>query len=295
MLTHWSGDMCRLVLMGTDHPACRSYPNETAPYMRPNFGCIRFTPASLFEHKKRSSLAPYLAVQHCRACRPMGLKTSLQVMNDKLCSMSCGGRPKAVHANGTNKSAHDTPSGDAVPSERALGPGSTDLEVEFNLPMPMPGAGPESLIGTWQFVREVGSMDKFYMVMGVPWGLRKLLLTVNPDMVWSTDEDGSIEMGSQPGQKGQLVRRSMHKGSQIGAPEAFPLGEFSLVNPVSDKTQGVVTTFSNGRLERRTIDEWLPAGCIYSRWQAGEHQLVEIGCLGQEDNFYFARVYRRLE
>eukprot|EP00966_Prymnesium_polylepis_P253511 5859623-Prymnesium_polylepis.1 len=168
-------------------------------------------------------------------------------------------------------------------------------------------------------------MDEFYKVMGVPWGLRKLLLTVNPDMVWTIDSEGETQVGTEPGQKGQLVRRSVHKGSQIGAPEAFPLGEFSPVNPVrhsccgsnrpclllcarapaidgcsgacvggSNKSQRVVTTFENGRLERRTIDEWLPAGSIYSRWQADGHRIVEIGCLGEDQKFYFARVYKRV-
>eukprot|EP00966_Prymnesium_polylepis_P294055 6791155-Prymnesium_polylepis.2 len=173
----------------------------------------------------------------------MGFKDSLQAINDKMCGIACGPRNKAVDANSNSKdtlTGYVAVEGDAV-SERAREPRATDLEhdleVENDLPVPTPGAGPESLLGTWKFEREVGSMDEFYKVMGVPWGLRKLLLTVNPDMVWTTDEDGSTEMGSQSGQKGQLVRYSMHKGSQIGAPEAFPLGEFSPINPVSDKTQ----------------------------------------------------------
>mmetsp|Transcript_59516 Transcript_59516/g.156834 ORF Transcript_59516/g.156834 Transcript_59516/m.156834 type:complete len:254 (+) Transcript_59516:82-843(+) len=180
-------------------------------------------------------------------------------------------------------------------TQRALGPAQIPVEIVYGLPLPTPGADQNVLLGMWKFEREVGSMDEFYKAVGIPWSQRKMLLTVNPDIEWTTDQDGSTEMGFQPGQKGQLVRRSLHRGSQIGAPEAFPLGEFSPANDGSYRPQRIVITFKNGRLERRTINEWLPAGCICVRWQADEHQLVEIGCLGHEEKFYFARVYERVE
>mmetsp|Transcript_50207 Transcript_50207/g.148128 ORF Transcript_50207/g.148128 Transcript_50207/m.148128 type:complete len:231 (+) Transcript_50207:91-783(+) len=204
---------------------------------------------------------------------------------DSVCGVACGlGRTKDGRAAPLNS--------DGVKPPPALA-----IELEHGLPMSLPNARPESLTGTWKFEREIGSVEKLLKAMGVPWVMRKLILSIQYDYTWYIDAGGSVPWGTIDGQPKQLVRNFVHSGSPVGTPEAFPIGEFAPVNPQTKQFQQVSITWENGRLERRTIDESLPAGCmgqVYGRFQSDGTHLVEICCLGPDDEFIYAKVFTRV-
>uniref|UniRef100_A0A7S4IMF4 Uncharacterized protein n=1 Tax=Prymnesium polylepis TaxID=72548 RepID=A0A7S4IMF4_9EUKA len=203
-------------------------------------------------------------------------------------------------------------------------PISTELEKQYQLPLPPRDATPAMLVGKWRPVREIGSVDAFYAasMYSSEASIKFAVATSRRFMKHNilefyTDEEGEVSFPSgwfdfggldfrHKGQAKQLAVRQLASGEYLRPAgstmmgvedEALPIGTFECMNSFTKAKQQLTIGWNQGRLEITIADETLAAdskGVLYRRIQTDGITMCEIGCIGAEKTFCYARLFQRL-